>query len=112
PVERDGERAIAGEDEQPEQERAFLTAPEGREGIDRRQGVARVGGDVAEGEVVPDESDGEYDRGDGGRAEAGEQRVPGRVRGPTTLPVRETVPVWPARLLGWRSGVELPPITV
>ena len=31
---------------------------------------------------------------------------------PTTFPVSETVPWWPARLLGWRSGVELPPSAV
>jgi hypothetical protein len=34
------------------------------------------------------------------------------VTGPLTFPVSETVPPWPARLLGWSSAIELPPSAV
>ena len=46
PVQPDGERRVAGEDQQPEEQRAFLPAPEGGERVAERQRAARVLGDV------------------------------------------------------------------
>ena len=52
PVQGDGGRAHAREDEEPEEERPLLPAPEGRERVAKRQLAARVRGDVREAEVV------------------------------------------------------------
>ena len=56
-VEPDGEPRVAREHEQPEHERALLTAPERGERIAERQLVARVLPDVDEGHVPPAERD-------------------------------------------------------
>ena len=85
-VQEDRGGAVAGEDEQPEQERALLAAPEGRDRVAGRQLAARVGPDVDEREVVPDEGDDEHDRRDEGAAEGRDQRVLGRLREPPLAP--------------------------
>ena len=75
PVEPDGERRVAGEDQQPQQQRALLAAPERRERVAERQRAADVLGDVDEREVAARERDPEDDGGDDRRPERGEQRV-------------------------------------
>ena len=81
-VEPDGERRVAGQDQQPEEQRALLPAPERGELVDPAERAARVVGDVGEREVVADERGGEHDGRDEGRPERGDERVPGRVREP------------------------------
>ena len=83
PVERDGGRGGAGEHEQPEEERAFLPAPEGGERVAERQLAARRAGDVVEGEVVGGERGEEDERGDADRRERRVERVrrPSRAAG-------------------------------
>ena len=73
---------VAGQHEQPEEQRALLPAPERRERVDRAQVAARVRLDVGVGEVVRDERADEHRRGDDGRAEAGDQGVAGGVGEP------------------------------
>ena len=55
PVQGDRGRAHARQDEEPEEQRALLPAPEGGERVAERQLAARVLGDVGEGEVVAGE---------------------------------------------------------
>ena len=76
------ERGVAGEDEQPEEQRALLPAPERRDLVLQRQRLARVPRDVGEREVVADEARDEDERRDERREERGEERVPRGVREP------------------------------
>ena len=69
PVQQHGRGRIAGEEQQPEQERSLLPAPEGRDRVAGRQLAARVVGDVDEREVVADQGGDEDERGDEGRPE-------------------------------------------
>ena len=85
-VDPDRERRVRGQDEQPEQQRPFLPAPEGGQLVRRRQRPARVLRDVAEREVVAEEAGGEDDRGDERREERRDERVARRVGEPP--PVR------------------------
>src|SRR5205814_7810786 len=71
-----GDRRVADQDEKPEEERALLAVPERRQPVARREAGARVLGDVREGEVVAEKRGDENGRGDGGRVEGGEERVP------------------------------------
>ena len=75
PREDDRQRGQAREDEQPEQQRALLAAPEGGDRVRRRQPAARVLGDVREREVVPEQRREQHDRRDDGRREGREERV-------------------------------------
>src|SRR6188508_3201546 len=68
-VERQRERAEAGEDEQPEQQRPLLTAPEGAHGIGEGQLARGVLGYVGEGEVARVQCVEQDERGDGGGGE-------------------------------------------
>ena len=81
-VEPDREPRVAGEHEQPEQERALLAAPERGERVAERQLVARVLPDVDEGHVAASERDEQDDRRDERHREGGEQRVLRREREP------------------------------
>ena len=74
-VERDGKRPVPGEDEQPEEQRALLAAPERAQRVGGRQRAVRVRGDVREREVVTHERGREHDRGDERRREAAVERV-------------------------------------
>ena len=71
-------RSIAGQDQQPEEERSLLPAPERGDRVAGRQLAARVLRDVDEREVVADECGEEDDRGDGARDEGADERVAGR----------------------------------
>src|SRR5205085_2235866 len=82
----DCDRRVAGQDEEPEEERSLLPAPERRQTVARGQRPARVRGDVGEGEVVAQEGRREHGHGDGGRAESGEERVPRGEREPAATP--------------------------
>ena len=75
PVEQNRRRRVAGQDEQPEEQRPLLPAPEGRDRVPGRQLAARVLRDVDEREVVPHERGEQDERGDGGRREGADQRV-------------------------------------
>ena len=82
-VQADRDRAEAGQDEQPEKQRALLPAPERRDRVRRRQRPARRPRDVREREVVAQERREEHDR--RRRAvvdERRDQRVLRRVREP------------------------------
>ena len=74
-VEQDRSRSVAGQDQQPEEERSLLPAPEGGDRVAGRQLAARVLRDVDEREVVADERREEDDRGDGARDEGADERV-------------------------------------
>ena len=80
PVDPDGKRRVRGQDEQPEEQRPFLPAPEGGELVGRRQRLARVLLDVAEREVVAEEAGGEDDRGHERREEGRDEGVTRRSR--------------------------------
>ena len=71
----DRQRGQAREDEQPEQQRALLAAPEGGDRVRRRQPAARVLGDVREREVVPEQRREQDDRRDDRRGEGREEGV-------------------------------------
>ena len=73
--EGDRQRGQAGQDEQPEQQRALLAAPEGGDRVRASAAAARVLGDVREREVVPEERREQHDRRDDGRREGREERV-------------------------------------
>src|SRR6185437_8650701 len=94
-VEPDREAGIAGEDEQPEQKRSLLPAPERRQRVAERQLVARVLPHVDERHVATAERDEEENGGDERHREGGQQRV---LRG-----VREPAPALPR---GVRAGDE------
>jgi hypothetical protein len=81
-VERDGGGSVPGQDQQPEEQRPLLSAPEGGERVAERQVERRVVGDVREREVVAPERDEQHGRRHCGRAERREERV-GRRRGET-----------------------------
>ena len=81
-VDPDGERRVAGQDEEPEQERALLAAPERRDLVDAPERPARVLGDVDERVVVADEPGDEDRGGDERRAERRDERVARRHREP------------------------------
>ncbi len=90
PVEPDGERGVAGEDEEPKEQRALLPAPETCEAVAEGQRAARVLRDVDEREVATRERDPQHCRGDRRRAERGDQRVLCGERKPAAaLPRRE-----------------------
>src|SRR5204862_2802395 len=76
PVEPRRERGVAGEDQEPEEQRALLAAPERRQRVAERQRAARVLRHVDEGEVAARERAPEDGGGDGGRRERGEEGVP------------------------------------
>ena len=84
-VQRDRQRAVAGEHEQPEQQRPLLPTPERTQRVRRRERAVRVRGDVGEREVVTHERDGEDGRCDRGRAERAEERVACRDREPSAV---------------------------
>ena len=87
PVHEQGGGRVAGQDQQPEQERSLLPAPEGRDRVAGGQLAARVLGDVDEREVVPDQRGDEDERGDDARPEGRDERVLRREREPAaTLP--------------------------
>ncbi len=77
-VEQHRRRSVAGQDQQPEEERSLLPAPERGDRVAGRQLAARVLRDVDEREVVADERGEEDDRGDGARDEGADERVAGR----------------------------------
>ena len=77
PVEQDGCRAEPGQDQHPEEQGAFLTAPEGGERVAGRQIPARMVGNVAQREVVGEERAEQ----DCGRRQAGDERRNERVAG-------------------------------
>ena len=77
-VEQDRGRPVAGQDQQPEEERSLLPAPERGDRVAGRQLAARVLGDVDEREVVADQRGEEDDRGDGARDEGADEGVAGR----------------------------------
>ena len=81
-VEPHGEPRVAREHEQPEQQRAFLAAPEGRERVSQRKLVARVLPDVDEGHVAAPEGDEQDDGSDERHRESRQERVLGREREP------------------------------
>jgi hypothetical protein len=74
-VQGDRGRAHSREDEQPEEKRALLTAPEGRERVAKGQLDARVVGDVGQREVVVGQGSQEDDGRDGHGPERGEEGV-------------------------------------
>ena len=78
PAQQDSSRAVDREQQQPEEERALLAAPEGGERVSERQLVARQLPDVDEAVVVADKGEEQHGRRDGGRDEGEEQR---RLRG-------------------------------
>ena len=67
--------SVAGEDEQPQEQRSLLAAPERGDLVARRQLAARVGPHVDEREVVPHEGDEQHERRDDRAAESRDQRV-------------------------------------
>ena len=86
PVDEQGGGRVAGQDQQPEQQRALLPAPEGRDRVAGRQLAARVLGGVDEREVVADQRRDEDERGDDARPEGRDERVLGREREPAAAP--------------------------
>ncbi len=88
PVQEHGRGRVAGQDQQPQQQRALLTAPEGRDRVAGRQLAARVRRGVDEGEVVADERGEEHARGDERGGEGRDQRVLGGDREPAAARVR------------------------
>jgi hypothetical protein len=90
-VQGDGGRARSGEDEQPEEQRPLLSAPERRHRVTERKFARGVVGDVDEGEVVANERREEDDRRDAYRPESGEEGVGRRlVQPPATAQSRVT----------------------
>ena len=82
--------AVRAEDEQPEEQRSLLSAPERCQRVAERQRLARVLRDVREGEIVPCERDQQHGGCRDRRAEGGEQRVLGGGGEPTSsFPRRE-----------------------
>src|SRR5207247_8358650 len=75
-----GHGRVAGQDQQPEEERALLAAPERRQRVAPGEVAVRVLRDVREGEVASRESGEQDERGDGRCPEGGEERVPRRER--------------------------------
>src|SRR5205085_11554093 len=73
-------------DQQPQQQRPLLTAPERRERVAEWQRMARVLRDVDERHLTPAERDEEHDRGDDRRRERGEERVLGGQCEPAPAP--------------------------
>src|SRR5262249_11406363 len=87
PVEPDGERRVAGEDEEPQEERSLLPSPERGERIPEGKRPARVLGDVDEGEIAPRACDEEDDGGHERRRERRKERVlRGEGEAPSSLP--------------------------
>ena len=76
-VEQDSSGSVTGEDQQPEEERPLLSAPESRDRVAGRQLAARVLRDVDEREVVTDERREEHHRGDSARDEGADQGIAG-----------------------------------
>ena len=74
-VEGDRGRPDRRQHEEPEQQRAFLAAPERRVDIGERQRLARVLGDVGEREVTGPEGVQQDDRRDGCGAERSEEGI-------------------------------------
>ena len=74
-VQRDGKRSVAGEHEQPQEQRPFLPAPKRAQRVGGRQRAVRVRGDIHEREVVAHEGGREHDRGDQRGGEAAVERV-------------------------------------
>ena len=82
PCEEHRDRREAGEDQEPEQQRALLPAPERRDRVPERQLAARVVGDVDEAEIVLDERREQDGRADEGGREGRHDRVLRRLREP------------------------------
>ena len=87
-VQAHGSGPEAGEDQQPEQERSLLAAPERGDRVRGRQRPARRPRDVLEREVVAQERRDEDDGGDGRRDERRHERVLRRAREPAATEVR------------------------
>ncbi len=81
-------REQPGQNEEPQEQRALLPAPEGGERIAERQLAARMVGDIGEGEVVAGEG-GEQDKtGDRGGCKGGEKGIARRLQEPPASPQR------------------------
>src|SRR5436305_2099057 len=80
PVEPDGQRRVAGEDQQPEQKRSLLPTPERGERVADRQLAADVLRHVREREVATRERGPQHAGRDERRRERSEQRVLGGQR--------------------------------
>ncbi len=74
-VHSDGQRAVSGEHQEPQEQRALLPTPECAQRVDGRQGAVRVRRDVREREVVTHECACEHDGRDQSRCEARDERV-------------------------------------
>ena len=61
-VDPDGERGVAGQDQEPEEQRALLPAPERRQLVGAAERAVGVLGDVGEREVAAQEPGGEHRR--------------------------------------------------
>ena len=101
PVEQNRGGAVAGQDQQPEEQRSLLSTPEGRDRVAGRQLTACVLRDVDEREVVTDERDQQDDRRNGARDEGADECV---ARGES-----QAAPALPGRDRPGDDGVEREP---
>ena len=83
-IDPDGERGVPGQDQEPEEQRAFLPAPERRQLVDAAERPVGVVGDVGEREVAAQEPGREHGGRDDRRAEGRDQGVARRLGEPTS----------------------------
>ncbi len=92
PVDPDRERGVAGQDQEPEEQRPLLPTPHRGKLVRARERPVGVLGDVGEGEVVAEEPGREHGGSHEGRAEGRDQRITGRMGEPAASPRRRVRP--------------------